>query len=196
MRKPVVFPRTLALALLAFTLAACQLVPERPPAPVLHDLGSAPAASLAVTWRPQLQVTAPPWLDDGAVHYRLPGSATQLAAYRGHRWAAPPSQLLAQRLQLLLAPPAPAAPVRNLEIDLQSFEQRFQPAGGAEAVLAARVTLFERRGGPVLASRDFTLAVPCVSADVDGGVAAMAAGMATLALDIGQWLTAAGNVSP
>ncbi|TAL03582.1 MAG: hypothetical protein EPO03_11125 [Porticoccaceae bacterium] len=95
-----------------------------------------------------------------------------------------------------MAPPAPAAPVRMLEIDLQGFEQRFQPAGGAEAVLAARVTLFERRGGPVLASRDFTLAVPCVSADVDGGVAAMAAGMATLALDIGQWLTAAGNVSP
>jgi hypothetical protein len=31
---------------------------------------------------------------------------------------------------------------------------------------------------------------------VDGGVAAMAAGMATLALDIGQWLTAAGAVSP
>jgi cholesterol transport system auxiliary component len=196
MRKKVVFPRTLTLALLAFTLAACQLVPERPPAPVLHDLGSAPAASLAVTWRPQLQVTAPPWLDGGAVHYRLPGSATQLAAYRGHRWAAPPSQLLAQRLQLLLAPPAPAAPVRSLEIDLQSFEQRFQSAGGAEAVLAARVTLFERRGGPLLASRDFTLAVPCVSADVDGGVAAMAAGMAALALDIGQWLTAAGNVSP
>ncbi len=196
MRKPVVFPRTLTLALLAFTLAACQLVPERPPAPMLHDLGSAPAASLAVSWRPRLQVTAPPWLDGGAVHYRLPGGATQLAAYRGHRWAAPPSQLLAQRLQFLLAPPPPAAPVRMLEIDLQSFEQRFQAAGGAEAVLVARVTLFERSGGPLLASRDFSLAVPCVSADVDGGVAAMAAGMATLALDIGQWLTAAGVVSP
>jgi len=196
MRKKVVFPRTLTLALLAFTLAACQLVPERPPAPVLHDLGSAPAASLAVTWRPQLQVTAPPWLDDGAVHYRLPGSATQLAAYRGHRWAAPPSQLLVQRLQLLLAPPAPAAPVRSLEIDLQGFEQRFQAAGGAEAALAARVTLLESRGGPVLASRDFARAVPCASADVDGGVAAMAEGMAALALDIGQWLTSAATAPP
>ncbi len=35
------------------------------------------------------------------MHYRLPDGATQLAAYRGHRWVAPPSQLLAQRLQLL-----------------------------------------------------------------------------------------------
>ena len=196
MRKPVIFPRTLTLALLAFTLSACQLVPERPPAPVLHDLGTAPAASLTLSWRPQLQVTAPPWLDGGAVHYRLPGSATQLAAYRGHRWAAPPSQLLAQRLQFLLAPPPPAAPVRALEVDLQGFEQRFQSVSGAEAVLTARVTLFERRGAAVLASRDFTLAVPCVSPDVDGGVAALAEGMATLALNIAQWLATTDSVSP
>ncbi|MGB5147730.1 MAG: ABC-type transport auxiliary lipoprotein family protein [Porticoccaceae bacterium] len=196
MRKLLAFLPALMLSLLAFTLAACHLMPERPPAPVLHDLGTAPSAGLALTWRPQLQVTAPPWLDGGAVHYRLPDGATQLAAYRGHRWVAPPSQLLAQRLQLLLAPPAPAAPVRMVEIDLQGFEQRFQAAGGAEAALAARVTLLERRGGPVIASRDFTLAVPCASADVDGGVAAMAAGMATLALDIGQWLTSAATAPP
>ena len=196
MRKLLAFLPALMLALLAFTLAACHLMPERPPAPVLHDLGTAPSTGLVLTWRPQLQVTAPPWLDGGAVHYRLPDGATQLAAYRGHRWVAPPSQLLAQRLQLLLAPPAPAAPVRLVEIDLQDFEQRFQAAGGAEAALAARVTLLERRGGPVIASRDFALAVPCASADVDGGVAAMAAGMATLALDIGQWLTSAATAPP
>lgn len=196
MRKLLASLPALTLSLLAFTLVACHLVPERRPAPVLHDLGTAPSASLTLSWRPQLQVTAPPWLDGGAVHYRLPDGATQLAAYRGHRWVAPPSQLLAQRLQLLLAPPAPAAPVRLVEIDLQDFEQRFQAADGAEAALTARVTLLERRGGPVIASRDFALAVPCASADVDGGVAAMAAGMATLALDIGQWLTSAATAPP
>lgn len=196
MPKPFAFLPALMLALLALALPACQLVPERPPAPVLHDLGTAPSASLALSWRPLLQVTAPPWLDGGAVHYRLPDGATQLAAYRGHRWAAPPSQLLAQRLQLLLAPPPPAAPVRVVEIDLQGFEQRFQTAGGAVAALAARVTLLERRGGPVIASRDFALAVPCASADVDGGVAAMATGMATLALEIGQWLAVTDSPAP
>lgn len=181
-----------ALAL-TLALAACHLVPERPPAPVLHDLGPVPGASIALSWRAQVQVSAPPWLDGGAVHYRA-GDATRLAAYRDHRWAAPPSQLLARRLEQLLSPPPAAAPVRALEIDLADFEQRFAADGGAQAVIAARATLFERRGGALLASRDFSLVVPCASADVDGGVAALATGLGTLAGDIGQWL--AGAVPP
>lgn len=179
----------LALAL-ALALPACHLMPERPPAPVLHDLGPAPAASVALAWRAQVQVSAPPWLDGGAVHYRAAADATRLAAYRDHRWAAPPSQLLARRLEQALAPPPSAAPVRALEVELADFEQRFAAGGGAEAVLVARATLFERRGGALIASRDFRLVVPCASADVEGGVAALAAGLGTLAGDIGQWLAA------
>lgn len=185
---------TAAFALaLTLALAACHLVPERPPAPVLHDLGPVPGGSVALVWRAQVQVSAPPWLDGGEIHYRA-GDATRLAAYRDHRWAAPPSQLLARRLEHLLAPPPAAAPVRALEIELADFEQRFAAGGTAQAVLAARATLFERRGGALIASRDFGVTVPCVSADVDGGVAALAAGLGTLASDIGQWL--AGAVPP
>ena len=60
----------------------------------------------------------------------------------------------------------------------------------AEARIAARVLVRERRGGALLASRDFALRVPAASADVDGGVAALAAALDRLAVAVIDWLAA------
>jgi cholesterol transport system auxiliary component len=178
----------LALALI-LALAGCALLPSPPPPAVSHDLGALPEARVALPWQLEVQVDAPPWLDDGQVYYRHHG-ATRLAAYRDHRWAAPPSELLARRLQDRLAPATPDAPGRWLGIELASFEQRFVD-GGAEAWVAARVLVRERRGGALLASRDFALRVPAASADVDGGVAALATALDRLAAAVIDWLAVA-----
>lgn len=182
----------LLAALLALTLTACQLGPASAPPPALHDLGAPPEESSTGQWatlplRLAIQVSAPPWLDDGAVHYRRSGD-TQLAGYRDHRWAAPPSQLLARRLSALLAPPPPGSSSRWLEIDLQDFEQRFLADGGAEARLRARAIVSTQRGGALLASRDFALDVGCKTADVKGGIAAQANAIHALARQIAGWL--------
>jgi len=184
--------RTLLATLLALTLTACQLGPASAPPPVLHDLGAPPEESATGQWttrplRLAIQVSAPPWLDDGAVHYRR-AEGTQLAGYRDHRWAAPPSQLLAQRLSTLLGPPPSASSLRWLEIDLQNLEQRFLADGSAEARLRARATVSTQRGGTILASRDFAFGVGCKTADVKGGIAAQANAIDALARQIAGWL--------
>ncbi len=175
----------LALALV-LSLAGCTLLPAPPPPTVLHDLGAMPEQRVALAWQLEVQVVAPPWLDDGQVHYRH-SEATRLAAYRDHRWAAPPSALLAQRLRDRLAPAVPGAPGRWLGIELVLFEQRFVD-DGAEARIAARVRVRERGGGALLASRDFALRVPAASADVDGGVAGLAVALDRLAVAVIDWL--------
>lgn len=101
-----------------------------------------------------------------------------------------PPALLSRRLRDRLAPAVPGAPGRWLGIELVSFEQRFVD-DGAEARVAAHVLVRERRGGDLLASRDFALRVPAASADVDGGVAALAAALDRLAAAVIDWLAVA-----
>ena len=177
-------------------LASCTLLPSPPPARTLHDLGAAPQARADLPWPLELWVSAPAWLDDGGVHYRPAGAATRLAVYRDHRWAAPPSALLAQRLHALLAPPPAGVPGRRLEVELTEFEQRFTTPDRAAARIAARTLLRERRGGALLASRDFALEVPAAGADVDGGVAALAAAMDALVAELLDWLADAAEPQP
>lgn len=170
-------------------LTACNtLLPPPRPAPLLHDLGPMTDEPVALPWQLGIQVAAPPWLDDGAVHYRLVGD-TQLAAYRDHRWAAPPSALLNGRLRARMAAPQPDAPARWLAVEIRVFEQRFAATGDASAHIEARALLRARRGGPLLASRDFALHQPAPSADVHGGVAALAAAADALAVAVLDWLT-------
>lgn len=182
--------RRFSLLCSGLLLSACgSLLPTPLPAPTLHDLGPVSGATLALPWQLGLQAGAPPWIDDGGVHYRQ-ADDTRLAAYRDHRWAAPPSELLERRLRERLAPPPPGKPGRWLAIEIKVFEQRFATDGSATAQLGARALLFERRGGKLLASSDFALAEPAASADVQGGVAALAAVADQLAAAVLGWLAA------
>lgn len=169
-------------------LTACNsLLPPPRPAPLLHDLGPVAGEPVALPWQLGIQIGAPPWLDNGAVHYRLAGD-THLAAYRDHRWAAPPSALLTRRLRARMAPPQPDSPTHWLDVEIRVFEQRFTAAGDASAHLEARALLRARRGGALLASRDFILHQPAPSADVHGGLTALASAADGLATALLEWL--------
>ncbi len=178
--------RLVPTLLLAALLPACTILPPAPPTATLHDFGPLPEQTTAPPCRVTLRVTVPTWLDSGAVHYRH-AADTQLAAYRDHRWAAAPSALLARHIEALLASPGTGSPACRLEVDLTAFEQRFLPEGGSAVRLTARALLFGHDGA-IIARNDFVLTEPTDTADVQGGIPALAGAADTLARQVVDWL--------
>ncbi len=175
-------------AIAALTIGCSVLPPVLPPATV-HDLGApSETQSLAPPCDPVVAVSAPDWLDDGAILYR-PDQGTQLAAYRDHRWVAPPSALLSERLRgLLPAPKKEGQPRCWLDLSITAFEQGFTVDGNATAMIAARARLSAGRAGPTLASADFMHREPSLTPDVQGGIPSLAAAMKALAEQVAAWL--------
>ena len=185
--------RMLFFWVIAALTAACSVLPPAPPAPTLHDLGAlADARSVAPPCDPVLAVSAPDWLDDGAVLYR-PSQDTRLAAYRDHRWVAPPSALLNEHLHSLLAPSRKGRPRCWLDLSITAFEQGFTADGNATAMIAARGRFSTTRGRVTLASADFVHNVPSPTPDVQGGVPSLATAMKALAEQVAAWLVEVGQ---
>lgn len=136
-------------------LAGCALKPVAAP-PAVFDLGlparsaaaadagtmDATGATSAPGWR-LADVTAPPWLDGDGIAYRLAyAQAQQRQQYRDSRWAAPPAQLLTQRLREQLAAPSSCAgrPPGLLAVHLDAFEQVFSAPRQAHVVLRVQAS--------------------------------------------------------
>ncbi|MGC8522513.1 MAG: ABC-type transport auxiliary lipoprotein family protein [Steroidobacteraceae bacterium] len=177
------FTRALgALALLA--LGGCSLLPPHAQPPRYEDFGppaiARPPAGPALRLR---GVEAPAWLDTGAIDYRfLTHHPHQLRAYAQHRWIAPPSALLAQSLRERL--PGGAAR-RVLRVRLLRFEQDFESARRARALIALRATVTELQGR-WSASRQFVLSVPAAP-NVTGAVAGLSAAARRASAAIVAW---------
>ncbi|GAB4173671.1 MAG: ABC-type transport auxiliary lipoprotein family protein [Rhodocyclaceae bacterium] len=176
----------------AALVAGCAFGPRGGPV-ATHDFGVPPedppgAASVAVR---EVEVSAPSWLDDAALQYRLAwASATQRHAYRDSRWAAPPGELLAQLLRrsVLAASPVPGAGGCRLRVALEEFEQRFDAPRSSRAVVRARAELLGGRRGAVLAAREFGADRPAANADAAGGAAALSAAARELVDQVRDWL--------
>src|ERR1700733_5978645 len=136
-----------AILLIAGAVSGCSVLPAQSSQPQTHDFGPLPAPNDGTTGRVQVgRISAPSWIDDGAIHYRLIYSdPTSLRSYADHRWAAAPSDLLGLRLQTLLGGPSnsgrPAQPARILTIELMEFEQDFSSAQQASVRLTAKASL-------------------------------------------------------
>ena len=144
---------------------SCTLYPDRPEPPALHDFGPFRPAVAAFPWA-RAEVTAPDWLQDPRLHYRLLyAQSTEVRAYRRDSWVAPPAILLAQRLN-----GGQRGGGYRLNIELQNFEQIFDQPGRSRVVLAflATVEREDRRGA--LAERDFHFVLPAPSADARGAL--------------------------
>lgn len=162
-----------AILLSGCMLGGCSVLPAQAAQAQTHDFGPLPAPNAAATGLVWVDsVSAPAWIDDGAIHYRLLYSdPTSLRAYADHRWVAAPSEMLSLRLQSLLggATQGPVRPARLVSVELMEFEQDFSSAKQATVQLTAKVTLRKASDGQVLGEKQLVLSVPSTP-DVQGAV--------------------------
>lgn len=172
--------------LIAALLAGCSILPKPAPSPALHDFGppaSAPAAAVSV----EASVSAPGWLDDTAIYYRLMYTdPTQLRSYADNRWLAPPAALLQARLRGIFAN---GSPHYRLEVQLLDFEQVFDSAQSAHISLRAQASLRDMSNGTTVGEQIFTV-TQSTSPDVQGAVSGDAQAANELLARLVQWVHA------
>jgi cholesterol transport system auxiliary component len=163
----------LASCLFAALTAGCSINRPESALPVSFDLGpapsyarSAPAISGALLIP---QVSAPPWLDEERIVYRLLyEDASRPQAYAMSRWTAEPASLVTARLRSRFAavsrgvvtPSDGARSDYTLRVDLEDFSQAFEQPGESRVTLRARATLLATAERRLIAQQLFDLQRP------------------------------------
>jgi cholesterol transport system auxiliary component len=196
-----------------FLLTGCSALPDKPVRAVLYDFGpgnltAQPAAGQAAL--PALAIddigTSGGALDNQAVLYRLTyQNAQELRPYTLARWAAPPAQLVRQRLREQLGQRRPIFDARGglalnrsqnamlpllLRLDLEEFSQVFTAAEASVGLIRLRATLVEQAtsGEKLIAQRSIVVQRPAPSADAQGGVNALTQATDAAIEEIDAWL--------
>ncbi len=188
--------RLLGLPVVAAVLcitAACSLWPAQPPAPQVHDFGLMPVAQDNAAIPVRLDsINAPVWLGTDAIHYRLLyyDDPTAFRSYADHRWAAPPAELLAARLQNLFSIGSmDKTGTRGsylLSVSLLEFEQDFTTARDAHVQLELDVSMRRASDGQLVAQKRFMMSQP-TTPNVQGAVSGLAQLADRTAADIADW---------
>lgn len=183
--------RMAVMSLAVLALAGCGPLVSRPPAPALHDLGSARASLQHIAGLRSIEVRSPSWLDSSAMHYRLAyESATRRDVYAFSRWAASPPEMLTVALrQMLQTDDSSTGPGCRLRVDIDEFIQHYDRPDSARALLSGRAVLSDVRGQRVLASLPFAISEPATGADAAAGVAASARAVDALGAQLAGWFT-------
>jgi cholesterol transport system auxiliary component len=126
------------------------------------------------------EAMAPAWLDSTAIQYRLAyDDLAQSHAYARHRWAAPPSNLLTQRIRNLVAGFSDGRVVSTadgartdhiLRIELGEFTQVFDTPDQSRVVVRFRASLIDRATRSVIAQRSLSGEQPAPSPNAKGAV--------------------------
>lgn len=214
---PVLARRHVVLGALAATgLMGCQSLPSAPVQPQRFDLGAAQplqaAPSVAAAHGPLMAVVLAPMqapLEEAsstAIRYRLVYAEAQvLRAYNLARWSLPPVQLVQQRLREHLAqgqrvvlvaesgqvtPSWQGRPVPVLRLTLESLSHVFSSPQSSVGHVRVRATLVDPlpEGDALRAQQVLEAQLPAASANVEGGVAALAAAVDAVGQQLVQWL--------
>lgn len=189
------------LLLYMLLLGGCgtSLLPPRAPLPasVAYDFGAFPADPPAQLTGPAVvlrQVTAPAWISDTQIHYRLTNDdPRQLRSYAASHWAGTPPDLVAERVAHALAQAqagaAPAARHYALYIDMPVFEQDFSSTSAATVAVELHAVLRDPVSGEALAERSFS-ATAVADASARGAVDGLAQTVDKLTLQLLDWLAA------
>jgi|LNFM01.2.fsa_nt_gb cholesterol transport system auxiliary component len=150
-------------------LGACTVGPSQREAPLTYDFGPLPPTQDTVAAKAEAtlllpSVTAPSWLDNTGVVYRLVyADPARPRVYANSRWSAPPPALLTQRLQTrfagaldILTGPAPARADYALQLDLDDFSQSFEAPGSSTVKVRLRATLIHLPTRRLVAQQTFT----------------------------------------
>jgi cholesterol transport system auxiliary component len=185
MPRPSHAARRALLAALAAAAAGCSVLPQ-PAAPgAEYDFGPAPAAAATPRVPGTVlvpEVSAPGWLENGALVYRLAyRDGASPRAYANSRWVTSPPALYTARLRGSVAASSSGgavAPGDNarydaaLRVEIVEFSQVFDAPEASRAVVQVRGTLV--RDQRVAAQRTFTAERRAATADAAGGAAALA----------------------
>ncbi len=196
--------KNIITVLLALTLGACSLGPEKRDAAATYDLGALPVSAAG---GPRIRasllvhaVVAPSWLESYSIVYRLnyQDAARQLT-YANSRWAAPAAALLTQRLRAQLAAASDggilsvadsARAEYALRVELEDFSQVFDSADASRAVIVARASIVNVTRRTLHAQKTFTVVKPAAGANAEGGVRALTAASGELIDAVVAWTAA------
>lgn len=200
----------------AFLLSGCSALPDKPVRASLYDFGPGSLTAQPATGQvalPALAIddisTSGGAIDNQAVLYRLTyQNAQELRPYTFARWAAPPAQLVRQRLREQLGQRRPIFEARGglalnrsqnaeskvlpllLRLDLEEFSQVFTAADASVGLIRLRATLIEQAvsGEKLIAQRSIVVQRPAPSADAQGGVQALTQATDAAIEEIDLWL--------
>ena len=136
-----------------------------------------------------LEVRAPLWFDSLGIDYRLAYvDPARLREYAKARWAAPPAQLIQQRLieQLGFSPAGQSRADCVLRLDVTEFAQTFDSRESSVGMLQVRAQWLDRSRRS-LAVLDLKIEKPAPTPDSRGGVTALTASVEQLAVDLLAW---------
>jgi ABC-type uncharacterized transport system auxiliary subunit len=180
-------------------LGGCTLAPNAVQ-PALYDFGLDPAPAPAQPLRARValaEVSANSWLQTQAIVYRLAyRDPAQLLPYSLSRWAAPPSELLTQRLRDALGQAARdgfSMVTEGLSVDyllrvhLEAFEQVVDTPAASRALVRMRARLSSAQRKP-RGQRLFQSERPCASVDAAGSVHALKAAADEAILQMIEWV--------
>ncbi|MDP1934224.1 MAG: ABC-type transport auxiliary lipoprotein family protein [Nitrosomonas sp.] len=151
--------------------------------------------------------TAPSWLDNNAIHYRLLyQNPTQSYTYASSRWIAAPAALLTQQIRNRIVASTSGHVIKDnstakadyvLHIELEEFTQLFDTTDASHIVIGLRASLVERNTRKLLAQKDLSITGKTLTADAVGAVSALSSASNRLIDELVDWLTAElSNVRP
>jgi cholesterol transport system auxiliary component len=150
--------------------ASCSIAPKQQQA-ALHDFGALYSRhDSGQSTKPAVTVTAPKWLWDNRIRYRLLYAApTQVRFYALDRWIAAPPELLEQQL---------ADDTKSLDyllnIRLLDFEQQFESSDRARVVMRFYLEAYAPDNKVLLGAQEFHLEQATQTPDASGAVTAFA----------------------
>jgi len=196
--------RNVLMALMAGLTSACSLLSPADPPKTAFDFGPSEGSHVVLTGMSQpfvvREVTAPSWMDDSAMYYRLIYvNPDNPLPYRKSVWVIRPTELLTQRLRAQLSRGTAHQSDSQAQVgyvlngELLEFEQVFEAPGHSSGVLRLRATLEE--GGHSV-DRTFTIRQVAPTPDARGGVTALIRCVDMLAQQIAEWASTKGDGAP
>lgn len=148
------------------------------------------------------QVTAPPWLDNPAIHYRLAyHNAAQSYTYASSRWSSPPAFLLTQQIKqkiaadthhLVIKDSSVAIVEYELHIEIEDFSQIFNTLTDSYVSIRVRASLVNN-AHRLVAQKIFSATHAATTADAAGAVSGFSIASDQLMDELIAWLNNAVN---
>lgn len=142
-------------------------------------------------------VTAPLWLDNRSIHYRLKyHDAAQSYTYADSRWSAPPAFLLTQQIKqqiaaitdhLVIKDSSMAIADYGLHIELDEFSHIFGSLNNSYVIIRFRASLVNNTHR-LIAQKTFSSNQPAPTANAVGAVNAFSTASNQLIEDLINWL--------